>query len=158
MVDKDLIIKQAKANELCWKQRYDEMLEVSRERVDHVVGRQRDELEARYTQKLELMNEENKLVRKELLKLQAELEKNQQTDITQGILNNQLKEMTDVLEEFDLKYSKKEKALQTAKKQNQQLKDAFDNIKKSQLEAEKVYSDMQMHHEKERNDLQVELQ
>ena len=158
MVDKDLIIKQAKANELCWKQRYDEMLEVSRERVDHVVGRQRDELEARYNQKLELMNEENKLVRKELLKLQAELEKNQQTDITQGILNNQLKEMTDVLEEFDLKYSKKEKALQTAKKQNQQLKDAFDNIKKSQLEAEKVYSDMQMHHEKERNDLQVELQ
>ena len=133
------------------------MLEVNRERVDHVVGRQRDELEARYNQKLELMNEENKLVRKELLKLQAELEKNQQTDITQGILNNQLKEMTDVLEEFDRKYSKKEKALQTAKKQNQQLKDAFDNIKKSQLEAEKVYSDMQMHHEKERNDLQVEL-
>ena len=31
------------------------------------------------------------------------------------MLNDQLKEMTDVLEEFDAKYSKKEQALQAAK-------------------------------------------
>ena len=45
------------------------------------------------------------------------------------MLNDQLKEMTEVLEEFDAKYTKKEKALQVAKQQNDQLKKAYENMR-----------------------------
>lgn len=34
--------------------------------------------------------------------------------------------MTEVLDEFDIKYSKKEKQLELVRDQNKQLKDAFD--------------------------------
>lgn len=44
--------------------------------------------------------------------------------------------MTQVLEEFDLKFSRKEKQLEIFKAQNVKLKDAFDQIKeeKNQLQ------------------------
>ena len=45
------------------------------------------------------------------------------------MLSEQLKEMTAVLEEFDLKYSRKEKQLLVARNQNSQLKEAFDQLK-----------------------------
>jgi hypothetical protein len=37
--------------------------------------------------------------------------------------------MTAVLEEFDNKYSRKEKQLELARNQNSQLKDAFDKLR-----------------------------
>ena len=51
---------------------------------------------------------------------------------SEQMLSEQLKEMTSVLEEFDLKYSRKEKQLLTARNQNQQLKEAFDKLKDMQ--------------------------
>lgn len=45
------------------------------------------------------------------------------------MLSEQLKEMTAVLEEFDLKYTRKEKQLEVARDQNKQLKAAFEQIK-----------------------------
>ena len=47
------------------------------------------------------------------------------------MLSEQLKEMTAVLEEFDLKYTRKEKQLEVARDQNKQLKAAFEQIKDS---------------------------
>lgn len=108
-------MRQAKQSEALWKQRYEEMLEVSKERVDQIVGRQRDDLEEKYNKKVELICEENKLVKDELLRLQKEFEQKIENECTQEMLNDQLKEMTEVLEEFDAKYTKKEKALQAAK-------------------------------------------
>ena len=67
-----LAMRQAKQSEALWKQRYEEMLEVSKERVDQIVGRQRDDLEEKYNKKVELICEENKLVKDELLRLQKE--------------------------------------------------------------------------------------
>lgn len=51
---------------------------------------------------------------------------NHQTVDTEQMLSQQLKEMTEVLDEFDIKYSKKEKQLEYARDQYKQLKDAFD--------------------------------
>lgn len=124
-----LAMRQAKQSEALWKQRYEEMLEVSKERVDQIVGRQRDDLEEKYNKKVELICEENKLVKDELLRLQKEFELKIENECTQQMLNDQLKEMTEVLEEFDAKYTKKEKALQVAKQQNDQLKKAYENMR-----------------------------
>ena len=87
------------------------MLEVSKERVDQLVGRQRHDLEHKYNKKVELISEENQLVKDELMRMQNELQQKLENECTQEMLNDQLKEMTEVLEEFDAKYSKKEKAL-----------------------------------------------
>ena len=78
---------------------------MSKKRVDHIVGMQRDDLEHKYNMKVDLMNEENKMLRQEMERLKAELQKKQQTQCTEDMLSDQLKEMTDVLEEFDNKYS-----------------------------------------------------
>jgi methylthioribose-1-phosphate isomerase len=48
------------------------------------------------------------------------------------LLSEQLREMTMVLDEFDKKFSKKEKQLETARHQNTQLKHAFDQMKQLQ--------------------------
>lgn len=87
------------------------MLQVSKDRVNQLVGRQRDDLEHRYNKKVELISEENQLVKDELMRMQTELQHKLENECTQEMLNDQLKEMTEVLEEFDAKYSKKEKAL-----------------------------------------------
>ena len=50
------------------------MLEVSKERVEQIVGRQRDDLEEKYNKKVELICEENKLVKDELVRMQREFE------------------------------------------------------------------------------------
>jgi len=48
------------------------------------------------------------------------------------LLSEQLREMTAVLEEFDVKYTRKEKQLEVARDQNKQLKAAFDKIRSLQ--------------------------
>jgi len=45
------------------------------------------------------------------------------------MLSEQLREMTQVLDEFDAKFSRKEKQLETARNQGKMLKDAFDTLK-----------------------------
>jgi septal ring factor EnvC (AmiA/AmiB activator) len=46
--------------------------------------------------------------------------------------SEQLREMTAVLEEFDEKYSRKEKQLEASRRQTDQIKEAFEGLKQLQ--------------------------
>ena len=84
-------------------------------------------MEQRYQETIRLLKQQN-----EEIKAGSDENRALLAHGSEQMLSDQLKEMTSVLEEFDLKYSRKEKQLLTARNQNSQLKEAFDKLKEMQ--------------------------
>lgn len=81
-------------------------------------------MESRYQETIKMLKQQN-----ESMKAGTDENRALMAQGSEQMLSEQLKEMTSVLEEFDLKYSRKEKQLLVARNQNSQLKEAFDQLK-----------------------------
>ena len=64
--------------EQAWKQRYDEMCEVNKDRTERIVGMEKMELvadiEFKYKQKFNLLHEENTMLQNQVMSLQQKLD------------------------------------------------------------------------------------
>ena len=83
-----------------------------------------DEMMQRHQEKVQILKQQNQELKDGSNENRALLVQG-----SEQMLSDQLKEMTAVLEEFDHKYSRKEKQLDVARNQNAQLKDAFDKLR-----------------------------
>lgn len=87
------------------------------------------DMERKYAEKIRLLEDKN------LVLVEENKEKNNVSTGPKSIagaeelLSEQLRDMTAVLEDFDIKYTKKEKQLEMAREQNKQLKQAFDKLR-----------------------------
>ena len=86
-------------------------------------------------QKASKLEYENMQLRQQLKDIQAEQKKRDEQMAaanaiqTEQLLSGQLREMTQVLDEFDQKFTRKEKQLDVVKQQNKQMKEAYDTVK-----------------------------
>lgn len=60
---------------------------------------------------------------------------------TEQLLSGQLREMTQVLDEFDQKFTRKEKQLEAFRTQNKQMKEAYDTVKEMQIQLQQELFD-----------------
>ena len=89
-----------------------------------MIAETRVELEERYQPQIKSLTQENSQYKTEIeiCRKDAERRMINHDDQVNTLLGSQLREMTKVLEEFDEKYTRKEKQLKIARDQNKQLK------------------------------------
>lgn len=98
------------------------------------------------------LKSENECLRQHQINVEAQVQKN-----TQEVLAEQLREMSCVLEEFDEKYTKKEKQVDSLKSQVQELKEDREKLQDLYSQTSNTLHAKQCENERLQQDTTLEL-